>query len=114
MNTEAFSTERCSVRIYDHVRGGELRMREQNTHEDQCSQMLGIFPNPGISNQSLGLNFDHWEIPKTLKSLGILTSGTKIRILPLKRSKNAQFMLKYNPCLKIWEVEISQLDVLSK
>ena len=76
--------------------------------------MLGIFPIPGIFNQSLGQNFDHWEIPKTHKSLGIFTSGTKTRILPLIRSKNAHFMLQYNPCLKIGEVEITQLDVLSK
>ena len=68
---------------------------------DQCSQMLGIFPIPGISIQFLGQNFDHWEIPKTHKSLGILISGTKIRIPPLKSSKNAQFRLKYHPCLKI-------------
>ena len=53
---------------------------------------VGYFPN---SWDSLKQNFDHWEIPKTRKSLGILTSATTIRILPLKRSKNAQFMLKY-------------------
>ena len=44
----------------------------------------------------LGQNFDHWEIPKTHKSLVIFST-----------SKNTQFRLKYHHRLKMWEVEIS-------
>ena len=91
----------------EHLSPKSLRSCRACVSHSQCSQMLGIFPIPGISIQSLGQNFDHWEIPKTHKSLGILISGTKIRISPLKSSKNAQFRLKYHPCLKIWQVEIS-------
>ena len=62
--------------------------------------MLGIFPTHGIFNSSLGQNFDLLGTPKTLESLGILTSGTKIGVQALKRSKTQKYGFKDNDFLE--------------
>ena len=56
----------------------------------QCYQMLGIFPIHGIFNSSLGQIFDLLGITKTHKSLGILTSGTKIGLKAAKKVQNTE------------------------
>ena len=72
--------------------------------------MMGIFPIPGIFSHSLAQHFDLWEIPKTHKSLEILTSRTKIRISSLKDLKMHNLpcnLRSIYACLKIWEVDIA-------